>query len=136
MNTGLVKDHMTSPVVSISSDTGLSEAHKIMADSKVRRLPVVDNNKLVGIISLNDVLEAKPSDASSLSIWELNYLVANLKIKDIMCSNVFSLSPDATIGDAARMMLDKKFSGIPVTENDQLVGIITESDIFRMLAAD
>lgn len=136
MNTGLVKDHMTSPVVSISSDTGLSEAHKIMADSKVRRLPVVDNNKLVGIISLNDVLEAKPSDASSLSIWELNYLVANLKIKDIMCSNVFSLSPDATIGDAARMMLDKKFSGIPVTENDQLVGIITESDIFRMLATD
>lgn len=136
MNKGLVKDHMTSPVVSISSDTGLSEAHKIMADNKVRRLPVVENNKLVGIISLNDVLEAKPSDASSLSIWELNYLVANLKIKDIMCSTVFSLSPDATIGDAARMMLDKKFSGIPVTENDALVGIITESDIFRMLAAE
>lgn len=136
MNQGLVKDHMTSPVVSISSDTGLSEAHKIMADNKVRRLPVVENNKLVGIISLNDVLEAKPSDASSLSIWELNYLVANLKIKDIMCSTVFSLSPDATIADAARMMLDKKFSGIPVTENDELIGIITESDIFRMLAAE
>lgn len=136
MNKGLVKDHMTSPVVSISSDTGLSEAHKIMADNKVRRLPVVEKNKLVGIISLNDVLEAKPSDASSLSIWELNYLVANLKIKDIMCSSVFSLSPDATIADAARMMLDKKFSGIPVTENDTLVGIITESDIFRMLAAE
>ena len=136
MNKELVKDHMTSPVVSISSDTGLSEAHKIMADNKVRRLPVVDNNKLIGIISLNDVLGAKPSDASSLSIWELNYLVANLKIKDIMCSTVFSIAPDASIGESAKMMLEKKFSGIPVTDNDNLIGIITESDIFRMLAAD
>jgi CBS domain-containing protein len=136
MSKGLVKDHMTTPVISISSDTDLSEAHKIMAENKVRRLPIVDNNKLVGIVSLNDVLEAKPSSASSLSIWELNYLVAQLKIKDIMCSNVFSLSPDSTIADAARMMLDKKFSGIPVTENGNVVGIITESDIFRMLAAE
>lgn len=135
MNTELVKNHMTSPVISISADTNLAETHKIMADSKVRRLPVVDGDRLVGIVSLNDVLEAKPSDASSLSIWELNYLVANLKIKDIMCSEVFSIAPDATIGDAARMMLDKKFSGIPVTENGKLVGIITESDIFRMLAS-
>ena len=136
MNKGLVKDHMTSPVVSISNDTSLSEAHKIMADKKVRRLPVVEKGKLIGIVSLNDVLEAKPSAASSLSVWELNYLVANLKIKDIMSANVFSIAPDATIGDAARMMLDKKFSGIPVTENDNLIGIITESDIFRMLASD
>lgn len=135
MNTQLVKDHMTSPVISISADTNLAETHNKMADNKVRRLPVVDGDRLVGIVSLNDVLEAKPSDASSLSIWELNYLVANLKIKDIMCSKVFSIAPDATIGDAARMMLDKKFSGIPVTENDKLIGIITESDIFRMLAS-
>ena len=135
MNTQLVKDHMTAPVISISASTSLAETHKIMAESKVRRLPVVDGERLVGIVSLNDVLEAKPSDASSLSIWELNYLVANLKIKDIMCSTVFSIAPDATIGDAARMMLDKKFSGIPVTENDKLIGIITESDIFRMLAS-
>jgi len=136
MNKELVKTHMTSPVISINSDTSLSEAHKIMGDKKVRRLPVVEKGKLTGIVSLNDVLEAKPSAASSLSVWELNYLVANLKIKDIMCSNVFSISADATIGDAARMMLDKKFSGIPVTENDNLIGIITESDIFRMLASD
>jgi len=134
MNKELVKTHMTSPVISITSDTNLSEAHKAMADNKVRRLPVVENGKLAGIVSLNDVLEAKPSSASSLSVWELNYLVANLKIKDIMCANVFSISPEATIGDAAKMMLDKKFSGIPVTDNDKLVGIITESDIFRMLA--
>ena len=136
MNKLLVKDHMTSPVVSITSDTGLAEAHKIMADQKIRRLPIVEKGKLIGIISLNDVLEARPSGASSLSIWELNYLVANLKIKDLMCSKVFSISPDATIADAARMMLDKKISGIPVTDNGKLVGIITESDIFRMLAAD
>jgi len=135
MNNELIKDHMTSPVISISVDTNLAETHKTMADNKVRRLPVVEGNRLVGIVSLNDVLEAKPSDASSLSIWELNYLVSNLKIKDIMCSQVFSITPDQTIGDAARMMLDKRFSGIPVTEGDKLVGIITESDIFRMLAS-
>lgn len=136
MNKELVKDHMTSPVISISSDTNLAEAHKLMTVSKVRRLPIVDKDKLIGIVSLNDVLGARPSSASSLSVWELNYLVANLKIKDIMCDKVFSISPEATIGDAAKMMLEKKFSGIPVTDKDKLVGIITESDIFRMLAAD
>jgi len=134
MNNELIKDHMTSPVISISADTSLAETHKTMADNKVRRLPVVEGDRLVGIVSLNDVLEAKPSGASSLSVWELNYLVANLQIKDIMSSNVFSLAPDETIGDAARMMLDKRFSGIPVTDGGKLVGIITESDIFRMLA--
>jgi acetoin utilization protein AcuB len=135
MNTQLVKDHMTSPVISISADTNLADTHKKMADNKVRRLPIVDGDRLVGIVSLNDVLEAKPSSASSLSIWELNYLVGNLKVKDIMCSEVFSIAPGATIGEAAGMMLDKKFSGIPVTENNNLIGIITESDIFRMLAS-
>ena len=134
MNNELIKDHMTAPVISISASTSLAETHKIMADNKVRRLPVVEDDRLIGIVSLNDVLEAKPSGASSLSVWELNYLVANLKIKDIMCSNVFSIAPNATIGDAAKMMLDKKFSGIPVTDGSKLVGIITESDIFRMLA--
>lgn len=136
MNKELVKNHMTSPVCSVPSDTGLSEAYRIMSEHKIRRLPIVDKDKLVGIISLNEVLEARPSDASSLSIWELNYLVANLKIKDIMCSSVCSIDSGATVGAAAKMMLEKKFSGIPVTENGKLIGIITESDIFRMLASD
>lgn len=136
MNKELVKNHMTSPVFSVSSDTGLSDAYRIMTVNKIRRLPIVDKDKLVGIISLNDVLEARPSDATSLSIWELNYLMANLKIKDIMCSSVCSIDADATVGAAAKMMLEKKFSGIPVTEKGNLIGIITESDIFRMLASD
>lgn len=135
MNKELVKNHMTSPVISISSEASLSEAHTLMATNRIRRLPVVDNNKLTGIVSLNDVLEAKPSSSTSLSVWELNYLVANLKVKDIMCSTVFAISPEDTITHVAQMMLEKKFSGIPVTEENTLVGIITESDIFRMLAS-
>ena len=136
MSEELVKDYMTAPAISISAETGLSDAHKIMADKKVRRLPVVEKDKLVGIVSLTDVLEAKPSTASPLSMWEVGHLVSKMKVKDIMTTDIFSIDQDATIADAARMMLEKKFSGIPVTDNGKLIGIITESDIFRILAIE
>lgn len=136
MSEGLVKDSMTSPVISISIDTDLTDARKIMTDNKVRRLPVVDNDKLVGIVSFTDVLEAKPSSVASMSTWELSYLISNLKIKDIMTADVLSIDQNDSIADAARMMLENKFSGIPVTDNGNLIGIITESDLFRLLAIE
>ena len=134
MSEELVKDYMTAPAISISAETGLSDARKIMADKKVRRLPVVENDKLIGIVSFTDVLEAKLSTASSLNIWELSQQVLNLQVKDIMSTDVFSIDQDATISDAARIMLEQKVSGVPVTDNGKLAGIITESDLFRLLA--
>lgn len=129
----VVKDWMTSSVVSVGRSTPISEAHRIMKDKKVRRLPVVQNNTLVGIVTIGDVREASPSDATTLSIWELNYLWAQLTVEKVMTSNLITVTPDTPILDAAQFMLEKKVSGLPVVEGDTLVGIITESDVFRML---
>ena len=136
MSEGLVKDSMTAPVISISSESGLSDARKIMTEKRVRRLPVVDNDKLVGIVSFTDVLEAKLTAASSLNIWEVSQQVLNMQVKDIMSTDVLSIDQDATIADAARVMLEQKVSGVPVTDNGKLVGIITESDLFRLIALE
>ena len=136
MSEGLVKDSMTSPVVSVSSDTNLSVARQLMTDNRVRRLPVVDNEKLVGIISFTDVLEAKLTGESSLNIWDLSQKVLSLEVKDVMTANVLSVDQSATIADAARIMLEQKVSGLPVTDNGKLVGMITESDLFRLIALE
>lgn len=136
MKSELIKNNMTSPVISIAPDTKLAEARKIMIERKVRRLPVVENDKLIGIISFTDVLEAKPSVASPLSLWHLTQLITNMKVRDIMKNNVFSIDQNATIADAARMMLEHDFSGIPVVDKGTLIGMITESDIFRILASE
>lgn len=136
MSEGLVKDSMTTPVISVSSDTNLSDARHVMTDKRVRRLPVVDNEKLVGIISFTDVLEAKLTGESSLNIWDLSQKVLSLEVKDVMTANVLSVDQSATIADAARIMLEQKVSGLPVTDNGKLVGMITESDLFRLIALE
>ena len=136
MSEGLVKDSMTTHVISISSDTLLSDARKIMTEKKVRRLPVVDNDKLVGIVSFTDVLEAKLATGESLNIWELSQQVLTMQVKDVMTAEVRSVEQDATISDAARVMLEQKVSGVPVTDSGKLVGMITESDLFRLIALE
>ncbi|MEJ2750334.1 MAG: CBS domain-containing protein [Anaerolineae bacterium] len=136
MSQELVKDWMSQDVITIEVDTCcLPKAHRLMTDNHIRRLPVVDENgRLVGIVTRGDIRGAEPSQATSLSIWELNYLLANLKIADIMTPNPITVSEDSTIGEAADLMLEHKVSGLPVTNDaGQLVGIITESDIFRMV---
>jgi CBS domain-containing protein len=134
MKQELVKDWMTRNVVTITPDTTLPEAHRLMTEKRVRRLPVMRNDFLVGIITLGDVRGAEPSGATSLSIWELNYLLSQLKIEEIMTRNLITISPYATIGQAAETMLEYKVSGLPVVDGEmKLVGIITESDIFRMV---
>jgi len=129
----LVKDWMTSPVVTVTPETGLSKAHQLMKDQGIRRLPVADEGELVGIITIGDVREASPSDATTLSIWELNYLWAQLTVDKVMTKRMLTVTVDSSMIDAAEIMLTHKVSGLPVMEDDQLVGIITESDIFRML---
>ena len=135
MKKDLVQEWMSTDVITISSDTSLPEAHQIMTAEEIRRLPVVDKDgKLVGIITIGDIRSANPSSATSLSVWEMNYLLSNLKIEKIMTRNPRTIRVDATIGEAARTMLEYRVSGLPVVDDDhQVVGIITESDIFSMV---
>jgi len=128
-----VKEWMTSSPITIDSSAKISEAHQLMKSKSVRRLPVLHGGKLVGIITIGDVREASPSDATTLSIWELNYLWAQLTVEKVMSKKLVTVTPDQSILDAAQIMLEQKISGLPVVQGDQLVGIITESDIFRML---
>ena len=128
MNTEPVRSWMTENMITITPQTTLPEAQRIMFEHKIRRLPVVKSDKLVGIVTLGDIREAKPSDATTLSIYELNYLMDKLTAKDFMTPNPITITPDATIGDAARLMVEHKVGGLPVVDHDKLVGIITETD--------
>jgi acetoin utilization protein AcuB len=136
MKKSLVRDWMTPNPITIDPHTTLPEAHKLMKECHIRRLPVVDSGRVVGILTLGDIREASPSDASSLSIFELNYLLAKLTVQKIMTSEPMVIAPNATIREAAQLMLDHKIGGLPVVENDKLLGIITESDIFRVLVQE
>jgi acetoin utilization protein AcuB len=130
----LVRDWMTHKVISVAPETSISSAHQTMKEHGIRRLPVLEDDKLVGIVTIGDIREASPSDATTLSIWELNYLWAQLIVDKIMTRNVLTVHPDTSILDAAELMLDRKVSGLPVVDaQNHLVGMITESDIFRML---
>ncbi|MDX1520939.1 MAG: CBS domain-containing protein [Anaerolineae bacterium] len=134
MKKELVKNWMTRDVVTITPDTSLPETHRLMTDYHIRRIPVVHDGTLVGIVTLGDVREAEPSDATSLSIWEMNYLLSKLKIESVMTKNPITISPYATISEAAWTMLEYKVSGLPVVNEDRkVIGIITESDIFRLV---
>ncbi len=134
MKQDLVKDWMSANPVTISASTTLPEAHRLMMEHRIRRLPVVEKGRLVGIVTLGDVRGAEPSGATSLSVWEINYLIARLRVEEIMTPRPFTIREEATVGQAAEMMLKYKISGLPVVnEQDELIGIITESDIFRMV---
>lgn len=133
MKTELVKDWMTPNPICITPETTLPEAHRIMKEHNIRRLPVVKDGKLLGIITRGDVRGAEPSEATSLSFFELNYLLSRLTVDRIMTHNPITIRPDETVYDAARLMLQNKIAGLPVVERGQLVGILTESDIFRMI---
>jgi len=129
----LVKERMSRHPITISPDTSLPDALEIMRREKVRRLPVLNKQgKLEGIVLEKDLLYASPSPATSLSVHELNYLVAKIKIKDLMSTNVITCTEDTPIEEAARMMVDNHISGLPVMRGDTLVGMITESDLFKI----
>jgi acetoin utilization protein AcuB len=109
------------------------DAQKIMKENNVRRLPVVDKGKLLGIVTKHDILEASPSPATSLSVHELNYLLSKMKVKEIMKKNPVTLTPDTPFEEALKIGQEKKIGSFPVLENGKLVGIATESDIVRFL---
>jgi len=124
---------MSKPVITITPDTPLQEALALMRKEKVRRFPVVDKHgKLVGIVSEKDLLNASPSDATTLSIWEVNYWLSKVKVEEIMTKEVITTCVDCPIEEAARIMADRKIGALPVMDDDRLVGIITETDLFKI----
>lgn len=130
----LVKDWMTLDPITVEPETTLPAAHHIMKLNDIRRLPVVDSQgRLVGIVTLGDIREARPKESTVLSIWELHSLVAGLEVREFMTRQPFTVLPDTPIRDAAQLMLRHKIGGLPVVDQGRLVGIITDSDIFRLL---
>ena len=126
-----VKDFMTKRVVYVSPETTVAAAADIMRDKELRRLPVIEHDKLVGLITEGTMAEASPSKATSLSIYEMNYLLNKTKVGDIMIKNVLTVSKYASLEDAIYIMLQNKVGVLPVVDNDQISGIITDKDVFR-----
>ena len=122
--------YMTANPLTVPENMPVQEAEEIMRKHKIRRLPVVKGEKLVGIVTEIDLLRVSPSSATSLSMFELNYLLSRLQVKEAMTKNPRTISPEATIEEAALIMRENNVGALPVVENGKLVGIITESDIF------
>jgi len=128
-----VRDFMSTNVVSVDEKTLIDDARKIMDAHKIRRLPVMKKDKLVGLVTKHMLLEASPSPATSLSIHELHYLLAKMTVKDIMIKNPYTISPDMPAEEALQLGQEKGYGAFPVMENNRLVGVVTESDIVRMM---
>ena len=126
-----VSNWMKENPVTVTPDTLVIDAKKIMKEHGFRRLPVLDGKKLVGIVTLNTLREAQPSSATSLSIHELNYLLAKMTVADIMTKKVITCPPDITLEKAAIMGTKYQIGAMPVVDEGKLVGIITESDMYR-----
>ena len=128
----IVKEAMRTNVICASSDTKATEVKNMMTENNVSKLPVVDNGKLVGIVTKNDLLKAEPSSATTLDMFEISYLLSKLTVKKIMNTKVISVGPNEVVEEAARIMVDNKISCLPVVDGDALIGIITKSDLFHM----
>jgi acetoin utilization protein AcuB len=124
---------MTRNPLTTRPDTTVPEALEVMRREKVRRFPVVDRKgKLVGIVAEKDLLYASPSPATSLSVWEINTLLAKLTVEEVMEKKVITVTEDVFLEDAARIMADNRIGSLPVVRNGGLVGIITETDLFKI----
>lgn len=121
---------MTANPIAVEPTTPVSEALRLMDGRKIRRLPVVSRDQLVGIVTLLDLMRVSASPATSLSIYELRYLLDKLTVQEAMTRRVITVAPDEPIEQAALLMREHKIGGLPVVEDGRLVGIITETDIF------
>ncbi len=128
----LVEGRMSRPVIAISPDMPIHDARNLFRQEQIRRAPVVKNGKLVGIVSDQDLIDAAPSQATTLSVWEMNYLLSKIVVKDIMTKDVITIDEDTPIEQAARIMADNKIGGLPVMRDDKVVGMITETDLFKV----
>jgi acetoin utilization protein AcuB len=129
----LVKDWMTQKPLVVTPKTSVEEAIRIMREKRVRHLPVVkQDDKLVGIVTQSDLLQASPSPATSLSIWEINFLLAKMQVRDAMTERVIVVEEECPLEEAALVMGEHKIGCLPVVRDKRLVGIITETDLFNI----
>ena len=129
-----VRELMTGGPITIGPDTPVFEARQIMLKERIRHLLVLEHDRLVGIITDRDIRLNLPSKATSLSIWEVNYLLARLRVSEVMSRTVITIGPDREAADAARLMLGHRIGGLPVVDNGLVIGIVTETDIVRAFA--
>jgi len=129
----LVGERMRRPVITIRAEMPIQDALKLMHTEHIRRVPVVDaRGRLVGLVSEMDLLKASPSEATSLSIWEVHYLLSKITVERVMTREVVTVTEQTPIEEAARIMVDNEIGGLPVMRGRELVGIVTETDLFRV----
>ena len=127
-----VGERMSRPVISVTPDTPINEVLAMFRQEHIRRAPVMKDGKLVGIVSERDLLNASPSPVTTLSIWEMHYLISKVTVSQVMSKKVITVDQDTPIEEAARIMADKKIGGVPVMYDGKVVGIITETDLFKI----
>ena len=129
----LVGERMRRPVITVRAEMPIQDALKLMHTEHIRRVPVVDaRGRLVGLVSEMDLLKASPSEATSLSIWEVHYLLSKITVERVMTREVITVAEQTPIEEAARIMADNEIGGLPVLRGRELVGIVTETDLFRV----
>lgn len=132
MKNELVKDWMNGDVITVTPITPVINARKLMTENNVRRLPVIDDGKIVGIVTRADIHTTDAPEMNALTIWDLHETLSRIMVKGAMSRDPITISATDTLGDAAKVMLDNKVSGLPVVDDaGRVVGMITESDIFR-----
>jgi len=130
-----VRDYMKSPVFTVIPDTLIDNAMETMRDKHVRRLPVVENGKLVGLVTRNTIREATPSPSTALTLWGLHYQLSCMKVRDVMITDVIAVHPDDTIKEVVAISEKHRIGTFPVVDaNGNLVGILTNTDLFHILA--
>jgi acetoin utilization protein AcuB len=129
----LVKERMSYPVITIHPELPMQDALSLMLKEQIRRLPIVDKHgRLIGIVSERDLLHASPSDATSLSFNEVNYLLSKITVEEVMSKNVITVKEGTPLEEAARIMTDNEIGGLPVVRDNEVVGIITKIDLFKI----
>jgi acetoin utilization protein AcuB len=126
-----VRDLMTTSPITVGPETPVLDARQLMIDKRFRHVLIAEGPKLLGIVTDRDIRLNLPSPATSLSVWEINYLLARLTVASVMTKSLVTVSPRQDTRDAARLMLDHKIGALPVVDGGQLVGIITETDLLR-----
>lgn len=132
----LVRNWMSKGVITIDVNNSMVDATRKLKEHHISMLPVMKKDKLVGIVTDRDLKKASASNATTLEVHELLYLISNIKVKDLMTKDPITVPPDYTIGETAELLLEKKISGVPVVgRNGEVVGVITKADIFRALVS-